>query len=99
MCCATTTRPASATRSPPTRRSWRISGRWPCANTERSALAHAIVTVKHGKKVEAWEIDAISGATVTSRAVGKALNDSAQVLVPAVQRQLTVLTRAPQESP
>jgi Na+-translocating ferredoxin:NAD+ oxidoreductase subunit G len=68
-------------------------------NVERSALAHAIVTVKHGKKVEAWEIDAISGATVTSRAVGKALNDSAQVLVPAVQRQLTVLTRAPQESP
>jgi electron transport complex protein RnfG len=68
-------------------------------NAERSALAHAIVTVKHGKKVEAWEIDAISGATVTSRAVGKALNDSAQVLVPAVQRQLTVLTRAPQESP
>ena len=68
-------------------------------NAERSALANAIVTVKHGKKVEAWEIDAISGATVTSRAVGKALNDSAQVLVPVVQRQLTVLTRSPQEAP
>lgn len=68
-------------------------------NPERSTLAHTIVTVRHGKKVEAWEIDAISGATVTSRAVGKALNDSAQVLVPVVQRRLTVLTRAPQEAP
>lgn len=68
-------------------------------NAERSALAHTIVTVRHGKKVEAWEIDAISGATVTSRAVGKALNDSAQRLVPVMQQQLTVLTRAPRESP
>jgi electron transport complex protein RnfG len=68
-------------------------------NTERSALAHAIVTVRHGKKVASWEIDAISGATVTSRAVGKALNDSAQRLVPVVQQQLTVLTRASREAP
>ncbi len=68
-------------------------------NTERSALAHAIVTVRHGRKVEAWEIDAISGATISSRAVGKALNDSAQALVPVVQQQLTVLTRTPRGSP
>jgi electron transport complex protein RnfG len=68
-------------------------------NTERSALAHAIVTVRHGRKLEAWEIDAISGATISSRAVGKALNDSAQALVPVVQQQLTVLTRTPRGSP
>ena len=64
-------------------------------NAERSALAHPIVTVRHGKKVETWEIDAISGATISSRAVGKALNDSAQMLVPVVQQQLMVLTRTP----
>lgn len=68
-------------------------------NTERSALAHAIVTVRHGRKIESWEIDAISGATISSRAVGKALNDSAQTLVPVVQQQLTVLTRTPRGSP
>jgi Na+-translocating ferredoxin:NAD+ oxidoreductase subunit G len=68
-------------------------------NAERNALAHTIVTVKHGKKVAAWEIDAISGATVSSRAVGKALNDSAQRLVPVMQQQLTVLTRVPRETP
>jgi electron transport complex protein RnfG len=68
-------------------------------NAEHTALAHAIVTVAHGKKTEAWQIDAISGATISSRAVGKALNDSARKLVPIVQQQLTVLTRAPRGSP
>lgn len=66
---------------------------------ERRALAHGIVTVRHGRKTEAWEIDAISGATITSRAVGKALNDSAQVVAPVVQQRLEVLTPAPRGSP
>ena len=48
----------------------------------RTALIHPIVTVKHGSKQEAWEIDAISGATISSKAVGKALNSSAQKLLP-----------------
>ena len=46
------------------------------------ALANPIVTVKNGSKKQDWEIDAISGATITSRAVGKALNQSAQALLP-----------------
>lgn len=51
-------------------------------NAQMSALANAIVTVKHGSKQHPWEIDAISGATISSAAVGKALNDSAQHLLP-----------------
>ena len=54
-------------------------------------LANPIVTVKHGTKVEAWQIDAISGATITSKAVGKALNDSAQTVVPRVTAELQVI--------
>ncbi|WP_457666731.1 RnfABCDGE type electron transport complex subunit G [Thiolapillus sp.] len=46
------------------------------------ALLNPIVTVKHGNKKEAWEVDAISGATISSKAVGKALNASAQSLLP-----------------
>ena len=45
-------------------------------------LANSIVTVKNGSKKNDWEIDAISGATITSRAVGKALNQSAQIVLP-----------------
>ncbi|MBI4996062.1 MAG: FMN-binding protein [Rhodocyclales bacterium] len=51
-------------------------------NAEMGALAHEIRTVKHGSKADAWQVDAIAGATITSRAVGKAINDTAQVLLP-----------------
>ena len=45
-------------------------------------------TVKHGTKTGDWQIDAIAGATITSRAVGKAINDAAQALLPKVVPQL-----------
>lgn len=51
-------------------------------NAAGDALANAIVTVKHGTKQHPWQIDAISGATVTSTAVGKALNTANQTLLP-----------------
>jgi electron transport complex protein RnfG len=51
-------------------------------NADRSALANAIKVVKHGTKQNPWEIDAISGATVTSKAVGRGLNETAQKLLP-----------------
>jgi electron transport complex protein RnfG len=51
-------------------------------NAEMAALANEIKTVKHGTKANNWQIDAISGATITSRAVGKAINDTAQALLP-----------------
>lgn len=58
-------------------------------NEEGTALANAIVTVKHGAKSKPWQIDAISGATVSSKAVGKAVNDSAQQVLPTVHRHLS----------
>ena len=58
-------------------------------NAQQSALQNAIVTVKHGKKTQPWQIDAIAGATVSSRAVGKALNDSTQYLLPRLSNQLS----------
>ncbi|MEW6677223.1 MAG: FMN-binding protein [Pseudomonadota bacterium] len=51
-------------------------------NQEMNALANAVKTVKHGSKTQPWQIDAIAGATVTSKAVGKGINDSAQRLLP-----------------
>jgi H+/Na+-translocating ferredoxin:NAD+ oxidoreductase subunit G len=54
-------------------------------------LANAIVTVKHGTRTNPWEIDAISGATITSRAVGKAINDAAQILLPRIGPNLDKL--------
>lgn len=54
-------------------------------------LAHEIRAVKHGSKTNPWEIDAISGATITSRAVGKGINDAAQALLPRLAPHLDKL--------
>lgn len=61
-----------------------------------NAMAHRIQTVKNGTKQEAWQIDAISGSTVTSKAIGRALDESTQKMVPFVHRYLTELERAGQ---
>lgn len=60
-------------------------------NAERTALAHPIRVVRHGAKRAPWEIDAIAGATVTSRAVGKAVNASAQRLLPLLVQHFEAL--------
>jgi len=51
-------------------------------NAEMTALANAVKVVKHGTKTDPWQIDAIAGATVTSKAVGRGINESAQKLMP-----------------
>jgi electron transport complex protein RnfG len=58
-------------------------------------LANAVKTVKHGTKTEAWQIDAISGATVTSRAVGRGIDEAAQTLLPRLVPQLQQIGKAP----
>ena len=56
-----------------------------------SALANDVKLVKHGAKTQPWQVDAISGATVTSRAVGKGINDAAQLLLPRLVPRLDQL--------
>lgn len=54
-------------------------------------LANPIKVVKHGTKRNAWEIDAISGATVTSKAVAKGINESAERLLPRLAPNIDTL--------
>jgi electron transport complex protein RnfG len=56
-----------------------------------TALANDIVTVKRGAKVHPWEIDGITGATISSKAIGRLLNESANVRLPVVVRNLAAL--------
>ena len=58
---------------------------------DSSGLVNDIVTVKAGTKVNAWEIDAISGATVTSTTIGVAINESAQQWLPVIQRDMNMI--------
>lgn len=55
--------------------------------------AHPITTVKHGAKKDPWEIDAISGATISSRAVGRMLEGSIKSTAPVVTRNLERIKR------
>jgi electron transport complex protein RnfG len=67
-------------------------------NAAGDALENSIVSVKSGTKTDPWQIDAISGATISSKAVARMLNDSAQELLPIINAHLGVLERAPGET-
>ncbi len=53
---------------------------------DQLTLANPIVTVKQGEKTEPWQLDGITGATITSEAIGSILNGSASRWAPALVR-------------
>lgn len=53
-----------------------------------SGLAHPIEAVKRGSKQHPWQVDGITGATVSSVAVARILRESASAWVPVLRRQL-----------
>jgi len=55
-------------------------------NGDQSALLHPIEFVKHGQKQHPWQVDGITGATISSRAVTEMLGASASAWVPRIRR-------------
>lgn len=66
-------------------------------NAEGNALKNQIVTVKNGKKTEPWQIDGISGATVTSNAIGTALRRSTREMIPLIAQHKETLRKGSSE--
>ena len=60
-------------------------------NGSKDALQNEIVTVKNGRKTEQWQIDAISGATISCNAIGRMINQSAQKITPLINAHLDEL--------
>ena len=56
-------------------------------NEAMSSLVNSIVVVKPGNKVNGWEIDSISGATISSKAVGNIIQQSASFWLPKIRQQ------------
>jgi electron transport complex protein RnfG len=56
-------------------------------------LQHLIEAVKSGAKTSPWQVDGITGATISSKAVANILRQSSQRWVVLVNRQLQVLAR------
>jgi electron transport complex protein RnfG len=63
---------------------------------DKSHLAHPIETVKHGTKTEPWQVDAMSGATISSRGIGNGLRASTNELVPLIAQHLAELKSPPE---
>ncbi len=63
-------------------------------NDDATGLMNVIKTVRNGTKQDAWQIDAISGSTITSNAVGRMLNQSGQKYHPLITRHLNLLNNA-----
>ena len=53
-------------------------------------LKNRVVPVKHGNKEHPWEIDGITGATISSRAIGDMLGASTEQWIPQIYQQLEV---------
>jgi len=53
-----------------------------------SEMANPIVPVKHGAKTNPWEVDGITGATISSVAIAEILNRSAQYWTPRIRNHL-----------
>lgn len=68
-------------------------------NEDGTAVSNPIETVKNGKKTDPWQIDGISGATVTSTAIGNALQKSTTTMLPMLARHRDSLatTLSPKE--
>jgi electron transport complex protein RnfG len=51
------------------------------------SLVNTVVPVKYGKKENPWEVDGITGATISSRAIGDILGMSTGEWIPILYRQ------------
>lgn len=64
-------------------------------NEDMSALKNEVKTVKHGEKNNSWEIDGITGATITSRGVGNILNKSSKEWLPKIFKNKDTFNQMP----
>ncbi len=65
------------------------------AAVESGALAHPPELVKHGQKTRPWQVEAITGATISSRAVTRILRENLERVAPVLARHLDRLRRHP----
>jgi len=60
-------------------------------DTDKRAITDPIVLVKPREKTQPWQIEAISGATISSQAIATLLRKSTEVTVPVIIDNLTTL--------
>lgn len=58
---------------------------------DRATILNPVVLVKRGEKTEQWQIEGITGATISARAVTNILHDSTAETIPLLDSNLQVL--------
>ena len=65
------------------------------ADPATGVIVNAITVVKNGTKDDPWEIDAISGATIGSKAVGAMMDRGLRADLPRIRPYLDTIRKAP----
>lgn len=60
-------------------------------DTGTQRVANPIALVKHGQKTEPWQVESITGATISSKAIANILKESTRVTVPVITNNLATL--------
>jgi len=55
------------------------------------SMANPVVLVKPGKKTDAWQIESITGATISSQAIADILEKSSAKMIPVIEKNLETL--------
>lgn len=63
-------------------------------DADEDALKHPITFVKSGEKTEPWQVEGISGATISSKAVIRAIRKNSREMLPFVHDHLDELKEA-----
>ena len=66
---------------------------------DKGSVARTAEAVKHGNKTNPWEVDAISGATITSRAIANGIRETTARLLPIIAQHLDELEAIPEATP
>ena len=64
---------------------------------DSSSLKHKVVLVKNGEKENPWEVDGITGATISSRAIGNIISSSTEQWVPIIYNNQKALAQTADE--
>lgn len=65
---------------------------------DQTTLQNTVVSVKSGTKKNRWEVDGISGATISSKAIGNALGISTAFWVPLIYKNKDVFVMEKNET-
>ncbi len=62
--------------------------------TDQTAIQNPIVPVKKGEKINPWEVECITGATITSKAIANMLMNNTRETIPLLMKNLEVFQTA-----